>query len=140
MWEELDSLEGDLETVASAVLEVGEGHLKEEVVQLLEGGGSSLLILNSITLTDRWRGYGVGAFLAGQALLALGDDASCIATYPAPLDGSKGKEREKAIRKLERVWDQLGFQPLAAGVWILDPATAHLQDAVQRLRENFGLG
>jgi hypothetical protein len=29
-----------------------------------------LLILNSITLAKRWRGYGIGALLAGEAILA----------------------------------------------------------------------
>ena len=92
-----------------------------------------------MVLASRWRGYGVGALLAGEAILALDGDAQCVATYPAPVDGSQGAARERTVRKVERVWRQLGFQPLKHGVWILDPALVDLQDAVDRLKSNFGL-
>lgn len=95
--------------------------------------------MNSVTLASRWRGYGIGALLAGEAILALDGDAHCVATYPAPLDGSQGAARERAVRKLQRVWAQIGFEPFEQGVWILDPAMVELQDAVSRLRSNFGL-
>ena len=64
------------------------------MVERTEGAGSSLLILNSVTLASPWRGYGVGALLAGEAMLALDVDAHCVAAYPAPLDGSQGAARE----------------------------------------------
>jgi hypothetical protein len=71
--------------------------------------------------------------------LALDGDASCIATYPAQLDGSTGAHRTRAVKKLERVWAQLGFEHFSGGVWILDPGLVHLSEAVDRMRTNFGL-
>lgn len=90
LWQKLDSQEGDLEVVASAVLDLETGDLQEEILEQLAGSGSSLLILNAVQLSQRCRGYGVGALLAGQAILALDGDASGITAYPAPLDGSTG--------------------------------------------------
>lgn len=93
------------------------------------------MILNSVKLHERWRGYGVGALIAG----ALGGDAHCVATYPAPLDDSRGPDRKAATAKLQRTWAQIGFMPLDDEVWILNPAMLDLEGAVGRLRSNFGL-
>lgn len=139
LWDELDATEADVSTVASAVLDLRNGDLREEVIERTDGNGSSLLILNSVQLADRWRGFGVGALLAGEAILGLDGDAHVVATYPAPFDGSEGEARDRAIRKLQRVWTQLGFSHLSDGVYILDPARVELQEAVNRMRANFGL-
>lgn len=105
LWDQLDALEADLEAVASAVLDPEAGDLKEEVEARLLGSGSSLLVLNSVTLGTEWRGHGVGVLLAGMALQVLGTDAVCVATYPAPLDGSEGQARTRAIGKLDEPLD-----------------------------------
>jgi GNAT superfamily N-acetyltransferase len=139
LWDQLDALEADLEAVASALLDQEAGQLRDEVYERIEGLGSSLLILNSVTVSTAWRGRGVGALLAGLALQVLGDDAACIATYPAPLDGSQGEARRLAIGKLEKVWTQLGFQSFAGGVWILDPASLGLSNAVDSMKAQFGM-
>jgi hypothetical protein len=139
LWDQLDSLEGDLSTVGAAVLDLKEGDLRDDLLDQLEGMGSKLLILNSVKLTDRWRGYGVGALLAGEAILALYGDAQCVATYPAPLDGSTGADRARAVKKLERVWAQLGFEAYRDGVWVIDPGLVTLRDSVERMKRNFHL-
>ncbi|WP_341927877.1 hypothetical protein [Nocardioides psychrotolerans] len=139
LWDELDELEGDLETVASAILNRKRGDLAEELLDRLEGAGSSVLILNSATLAAEWRGHGVGRLLAGVALLALSDGVSCFATYPAPLDGSTGAERDRAILELGQVWARLGFQPFRDGVWVLDPALVTLDNAVTALKSDLGV-
>jgi GNAT superfamily N-acetyltransferase len=136
LFDQLDSIEQDLETVGSAVLDPETGELREAVPQ--SGFGPSLVILNSVELADAWRGRGIGAFLAGVALQALSGDAACIATFPAPLDDSKGEARQRAIRRLEQVWAQLGFEHYRAGVWVLDPALVALDNAVRSMRERFG--
>jgi hypothetical protein len=136
LFNQLDSIEQDLETVASAVLDPETGELRENVPQA--GFGPSLLILNTVELTDAWRGRGLGAFLAGVALQALSGDAACIATFPAPLDDSKGVLRQLATARLQKVWAQLGFEHYRAGVWVLDPALVALDDAVRSMRERFG--
>lgn len=134
--EQLDAIEGDLETVASALLDP-RGELLPTVPQ--SGLGSSIVILNSVQVSEPWRGHGVGVMLAGMALQYLSDDAICLATFPAPLDGSKGKVRERAIKRLGKVWGQLGFEPLHGGVWVLDPGLVTLDNAVVAMRERFGL-
>lgn len=113
------------------------GDLTAELLERLEGIGSSLLILNSVSLAPAWRGFGVGALLAGEALLTLEGDASCIATYLGPMDGSTGAARSTAVGKLGQVWAALGFRPFTAGVWVLDPAQVALPNAVESLRTKF---
>jgi GNAT superfamily N-acetyltransferase len=139
LWNQLDALEGDLEAVGSSVLE--DGDLREEVLDLCQGGagGANLMILNSVIADARWRGYGVGAFLAGEAIQALADDCGCVATYPAPLDRTTDDQREKAISKLARVWESIGFQRLDDDVMVLDPSSIRLGEALARMRHNFGL-
>jgi GNAT superfamily N-acetyltransferase len=139
LWDQLDAIEGDLEVIGSELLD-HRGDLTSDVYDHVSGGGSYLLILNSVRVAPAWRGFGVGVMLAGLALQTLGDDAACVATFPAPLDGSQGKARKEAVRKLEKVWAQLGFQPFGGGVWILDPALVTLNEAVDSQRARFGLG
>lgn len=140
LWLQLDAMAADLEAVATSVLDPDTGDLRPEVEDVVHAAvGSQLLILNSVTVHEPWRGYGVGALLAGEAILALDGDAQCVATYPAPLDPSEGLERTRAVIKLERAWAQIGFKPLHEGVWVLDPGTNELGDAVDRLRSILGL-
>lgn len=139
LWSQLDAISGDLEWVGGALLDP-DGDLHGDLADSMNGVGSSLLILNSVDVVPGWRGYGVGVYLAGEALLAMDGDAHCVATVPAPMDDSEGEVRQRAIRKLERVWAQLGFEPYRGGAWVLDPGLATLRDAVERMRENFGIG
>jgi len=139
-WQQLDAIEVELETVASSVLNADPGDLRPDVEDLVHSAvGSQLLILNSVTVHEPWRGYGVGALLVGEAILALDGDAQCVATYPAPLDSSEGSDRTRAVAKLQRTWAQIGFKPPDECVWILDPGMEDLGDAVARLGSNFGL-
>jgi GNAT superfamily N-acetyltransferase len=135
---QLDAVEGDLEMVGGVLLDE-DGDLADEVADELAGVGSQLLILNSVVLDPRWRGHGVGAYLAGEAIAVLDSDAHCVATYPAPLDGSEGRARSHAVRKLGRVWSSIGFTPFRDGVWVLDPGLVTLSDALERMRLNFGI-
>lgn len=50
----------------------------------MSGGRWELLILNWVELAEDWDGRGVGAYLAGDALLAMDGDAHCIATVLRP--------------------------------------------------------
>jgi hypothetical protein len=140
LWLQLDAMAADLEAVATSVMVPDTGDLRPEVEDLVHAAvGSQLLILNSVTVHEPWRGYGVGALLAGEAILALDGDAQCVATYPAPLDSSEGSDRTRAVAKLQRTWAQIGFKPPDECVWILDPGMEDLGDAVARLGSNFGL-
>jgi hypothetical protein len=139
LWDDLDATEADVSTVASAILDIKADDLRDEVLDRVDGSGSSVLILNSVRLATRWRGFGIGALIAGQAILGLDGDAHVVATYPAPLDGSEGEARDRAVRKLQGVWTRLGFSHLRDGVYILDPARKDLQEAMDQMRAGVGL-
>lgn len=138
LWSQRDAISGDLVWVGGALLDP-DGDLHEDLADSTNGVGSNLLILNSVQVAPKWRGYGVGAYLAGEALLSMDGDAQCVATVPAPMDDSEGEAKHRAIRKLERVWAQLGFEPYVGGAWVLDPGLTTLWEADERMRENFGV-
>lgn len=140
LWDALDAMEADLEKVASTVLDPSTGSLADELEERIEPMHDQMLILNSVTLAPEWRGFGVGALLAGVALQTLAPGARLAVTYPAPVDDAEGADRRAATVKLGRVWQQLGFEPFRDGVWVLDLALVSLDQGVATLRKQFRLG
>ena len=147
VYEALDSYSMDLTRVADALVVPSTGELKEHVEERLELIGSQLLVLNEVRLDEAWKGFGLGALLAGEALVALNHGAMIAATVPGSLpdppdyDGPEKSpfEVRQATAKLGEVWAQIGFEPLSDGVWIVDLAMRHLYDGVSALRARHGL-
>lgn len=110
LWDQLDAIEADLEAVARAVLDVRSGDLRQEVLDRIDGLSPSLLILNSVTLARRWRGYGSGRCWPARPSWAL-----TVKQSPPTRSAGRVTRRgaQRAIRKLQRVWAQLRFKPRA---------------------------
>jgi len=147
LYEALDSYSMDLTRVADALVVPSSGELKEQVEERLEFVGGHLLVLNEVRLDEDWRGSGLGALLAGEALVALSCGAQLAATVPGSLPDPPGHDGPKktaievrqATTKLEQVWMQIGFEALADGVWIVDLAMNHLYERVNALRARHDL-
>jgi hypothetical protein len=71
--------------IASTLFDVGAGDLVPELDDRLEPLGSRIVILDSARLGLEWRGFGLGALLAGTAIMKLSGGARFAACYPAPL-------------------------------------------------------
>ena len=138
-WAALDAMEGDLEHIGSTILNVADGSLLDDLDERIESFDERLLILNSVNLADEWRGFGIGALLAGAALEAMSPGARLAATYPMPLDDATGDTRRAAAEKLGKVWAQIGFEPYRNGVWVADFGRVEFTRGLAELRVRFGL-
>ncbi|MEV7021843.1 hypothetical protein [Kitasatospora sp. NPDC093558] len=90
-----------------------------------------LLLLESVEVSDEWRGKGVGLSLAVEALRRLAVPGSLAVCYPAPIhdhgpdepcsydsdDPEVRRPDEEAVAKLRRAWEGHGFSLLADGVY-----------------------
>ncbi|SDS54408.1 hypothetical protein SAMN05216371_0131 [Streptomyces sp. TLI_053] len=127
-WRVADDHSGDLEVIASAVLaRNGRGYTTafEDAVTLPAG---DLLVLDRVRLAKEWRGFGLGPICAAEAIRRLSAGCCAVATYPAmaeyPADRQEVTEayRSTAKKKIEALWESIGFHPFKNGVWLLDPA------------------
>lgn len=134
----LDSLEADLYTVGSAVIDPGSGDLTEEVEDAVQGFGQDFLILNRVHMAKGWRGRGIGRWFAAEVLDSLSPGADFAATYPAPMDDSQGL-RKRAEAKLRSVWSDIGFKALSGDVMILDLNLVTFEDRLRTTRKKFGV-
>lgn len=134
----LDSLEADLYTVGSAVIDPASGDLTEEFEDSVQGFGQDFLILNRVHMAKGWRGRGIGRWFAAEVLDSLSPGADFAATYPAPMDDSQGLVRKRAEAKLRSVWSDIGFQTLSGNVMILDLNLVTFEDRLRTLRKKFG--
>lgn len=91
-----------------------------------------LLLLESVEVTNAWRGKGVGPRLAVEALRRLSIPGALAVCYPAPIHGEHPpgeicpfysddpevrRPDEEATGKLRRIWERHGFSLLAEGVY-----------------------
>ncbi|MGF1429843.1 hypothetical protein [Kitasatospora sp. LaBMicrA B282] len=103
------------------------------VPAVAEAGPTLLLLLESVHVTDQWRGKGVGMSLAVAALRRLAVPGALAVCYPAPIhdhgpdepcsyasdDPEVRRPDEEAIVKLRRAWARHGFRPIGDGVYVL---------------------
>lgn len=135
----LDSLEADLLTVSSAVIDPASGDPTEEVEDAVEGFGQDFLILNRVHMAKGWRGRGLGRWFAAEVIDSLSPGSDFAATYPAPMDDSQGLVRKRAEAKLKSVWSDIGFQTLSGDVMILDLNLVTFEDRLRTMRKKFGV-
>jgi hypothetical protein len=142
----LDGEDADLGLIAEAIFDPATGGLNTELDQRLEPLGSRVLILSSARLTPAWRGFGLGALLAGTAIRKLSGGARAAVCYPAPLDDATPDQdaddpqdpatRRAAVATLSEVWGRLGFEHFRDGVYVLDLNLLTLNDGLHRLAKN----
>ena len=141
----LDGEDADLGLIAETIFSAGGGHLDPDLDGLLEPAGSRILILSSARLEPQWRGFGLGALLAGTAIRKLASGGRAAVCYPAPIGEPDEDEpesepgqaaREQAIRALDSVWAKLGFEHFRDGVHVLDLNLTSLDENLARLRKN----
>ncbi|GIG55659.1 hypothetical protein Lfu02_00310 [Longispora fulva] len=137
-----DGAEADLGVIAATVFDMATGDVDEDLASQVQGFGGAVLIVSSVRLDPRWRGFGLGPVLVGEAIEVLSQVARLVACYPSPIgesddDRLAGPARDAAVTKLEKVWSALGFWHYRDGVWVIDLAPQTLGDNLRTLRQAF---
>ncbi|GAA1987254.1 hypothetical protein [Kitasatospora viridis] len=124
----LDADPGVLDRIPRVVF-TEDGRLVPLVAEL---NPSLLLLLESVEVTEEWRGKGVGMSLAVTALRRLAIPGTVAICYPAPIHPQHGpgevcsyesddpevrRADEEAVVKLRRAWERHGFELIADGVY-----------------------
>lgn len=139
LYEVFDSIDGDHETVASALFDPSDGDLSEDLEERYP------LILGDVLLCDRtwvkpeYRGHRLGLLIKAMSISALGRGCGIAVTYPAPFEGDyDDAERDRAIAAIGAHWAELGFEHFKNGVWVLDLSAitfqARMDDLLASLR------
>lgn len=140
----LDGQDAELGHVAGVLFDAGDGQLAHDLDEQLEPIGSRILILHSVRLVPEWRGFGLGALLAGTAIRKLSSGARAAACYPAPLSELSGTaprspgdgDWDQAVTALREVWAQLGFEHFRDGVHVLDLNLITFDEKLRQLRKD----
>jgi len=142
----LDGEDAELGRIAETLFDADDGQLDPNLDEQLEPAGDRILILHSVQLTPRWRGFGLGALLAGTAIRKLSSGARAAVCYPAPLGNPDDprhddqpddpEEWQHAVVSLQRVWGRAGFTHFRDGVYVLDPSLVTLDEKLGQLRRD----
>lgn len=104
----------------------------------------SLAIIKRARVAPAWRGLGgVGRYLTARLIPWMFPDAAVVALKPFPLDVPRDEHGTAdaavlgpVLRKIERTWHSIGFEPHKNDIWIMDPNSSKHEDAVSKLERN----
>jgi len=144
-WEAADAHTGDIEKVVSVCTDSAYAmtpglHWSAEVDEVIDAATGDLLIMDRVHLDPQWRGFGIGALAAAEAIRRLSPGCSAVACEPAPTDGDfedDGPGFKAAQAKLAEVWESVGFSAFRDGIYLLDTALQHPIDCRSRWQEHF---
>ncbi|MFJ9691051.1 hypothetical protein [Kitasatospora sp. NPDC101183] len=127
-WETFEADPGLLDRIPRVIF-TEDGELTPVVAELRP---SLLLLLESVEVSEEWRGKGVGMRLAVAALRRFAVPGTLAVCYPAPVHPKHGPGEacsyesddpmvrrldDEAVEKLRRAWGRHGFSLLTDGVY-----------------------
>lgn len=98
----------ELYEAAQVLLDPATGNFTDEVGEVLEYVGSALLVMDRVTLQEPWRGHGLGAVLAMEAMYRLMAGCRAVACSPGVTDLSGNRLKDRAE------WDRV-YAKIAQG-------------------------
>ncbi|MGW2685718.1 hypothetical protein ACWC6I_21505 [Streptomyces sp. NPDC001414] len=131
----------DLYETAQVLLDPATGSFTDEVSERLEYVGSALLVMDRVTLDSPWRGHGLAAVLACEAITRLMAGCRAVACSPGITDLSSRRLTDEAEwdhvnAKIAQGWERLGFRPYRDNVYFLSPASRDLEEQRGALRRH----
>ncbi|MEU7556481.1 hypothetical protein AB0B01_29865 [Streptomyces sp. NPDC044571] len=147
-WEAADSYTGDIEKIVSVCTDPAYAmtpglHWSPEFEERIDCPAGDLLIMDRVRIQRQWRGFGIGALAAAEAIRRLVPGCCAVACEPAPTDGDFGGDEpgyQAAQAKIARVWESVGFKAFNDGVYLLDPALQHPSTAAPPGKRTSGGG
>ncbi|MFD4559763.1 hypothetical protein ACFWP5_36530 [Streptomyces sp. NPDC058469] len=131
----------ELYETAQVLLDPATGSFTDEVSERLEYVGSALLVMDRVTLDPPWRGHGLAAVLASEAINRLMAGCRAIACSPGVTDISSQRltdrsEWDRVNAKIAQGWQSLGFRPYRDNIYLLSPASQDLEEQRFALRRH----
>jgi hypothetical protein len=133
-----DGIDGNIAEYWELLFDMDSGCWKEEVQDEYEASGCDLLIIDSMEISPRIRGTGVGPIAIDRTIDIFGPVCGLVACKPWPLQftpafardrralnrlKAPGVVQEEAVRRLRAYWCRLGFWPLGeTGIYLLGVA------------------
>ncbi|MEU1015324.1 hypothetical protein [Streptomyces sp. NPDC005898] len=123
----------ELYATAQVLLDAQTGSFTSEVSELLDYVGSTLLVMDRVTVNPQWRGHGLASVLASEAIHRLMAGCRAVACSPGisdlggphPMDRS---EWDRVTAKITRGWERIGFRLYRDGVYLLSPTSQELEE------------
>ncbi|MFD7479234.1 hypothetical protein ACFV8Z_46095 [Streptomyces sp. NPDC059837] len=114
----------ELYETAQVLLDPETGSFTDEVSERLEYVGSALLVMDRVTLDPPWRGHGLAAVLACEAITRLMAGCRAVACSPGITDLSSQRLTEKAEwdrvnARIAQGRERLGFRPYRDNTYLL---------------------
>ncbi|MGV9394142.1 hypothetical protein ACWDQL_34210 [Streptomyces olivaceus] len=123
-WMVADAQSGDLESIASTVLDDDEYCAAfQEAIDCPVG---DLLILDRVFLARPWRGFGLGPIFAAEVVRRLSGGCCAVAAEPGMAEWPDNRDevsdayRATAKAKIAALWESIGFHAFRDGVQLLD--------------------
>lgn len=121
-WEVCDSINGDLEHMASIVVD-NEMRIKEEICTM----NNSIFYLDEIFIDEKYRGHGIGRFILKQIDKMMqytsNLDIGTVITYPFAMEGTvkdgykaieDEEKEEETLYRLRKFYRSCGFKNLGS--------------------------
>ncbi|MGW6940315.1 hypothetical protein ACWGF3_15160 [Streptomyces xanthophaeus] len=145
-WEAADSHDGDTEKIVSVCTDPAYAmtpglHWSPEFEDRIECPVGDLLIMDRVRIEPPWRGFGIGALAAAEAIHRLAAGCCAVACEPAPTDGDFEDDEpgyQAARAKIVKVWESIGFEEFSNGIHLLDPSLQHPADCRRTWQKHFG--
>ncbi|MDH6111367.1 GNAT superfamily N-acetyltransferase [Kitasatospora sp. MAP12-15] len=146
-WRAADAYSADVEKAVAAVIDphttrkagLNWSTRFEDHIELPVG---DLLVMEHVQLAAEYRGFGIGALAASEAVRRLSPGCCAVACEPSPLgrdlDGDEAA-RAQAKARLGRLWESVGFRPFQGGIYLLDTARRLHGDRREAWQRYFGL-
>lgn len=131
----MDGYDADLGHIAQMILDPQSGEIRDDLRDQTAGFESDILVLCRAQLEDGWRGFGLGAVLAGRAIKQLGHGCLGVVLEPAsilPESRQDGETQEHAAMKISKAWEKIGFTHVGDKLMLLDLATTMLDKCLAR--------
>ncbi|MFC9131352.1 hypothetical protein ACFT4A_31550 [Streptomyces sp. NPDC057099] len=131
----------ELYETAQVLLDPETGFFTQEASERLDYVGSALLVMDRVTLDPPWRGHGLAAVLASEAITRLMAGCRAIACSPGITDLSSQRltdrsEWDRVNARIAQGWERLGFRPYRDNVYLLSPTSQDLEEQCGALRRH----
>ncbi|MER0476993.1 hypothetical protein ABR737_01240 [Streptomyces sp. Edi2] len=113
----------NLYEMAEVIFSAEHDDYSEEFNEITEGGfgGSDVLVVYRVELTEAWRGFGLGPIMASDGIRRLSGGCCAVLIHPTPIDshGMTHDEVQHARTRLQQTWEKVGFVPYGDGPYMI---------------------